>query len=812
MIFKKLRPALKRTAVNESGMALILVLVLLLLGSLCIVPVLDFVSTGLKTGMVFEKKTGEQFAADAGIEEGMWRIKYDYWDGELQDRDYAKYDFSTTWSYQTEPVNGQTADVTIQNVWMPYHPERELTPPADPDSAKQIIESEKLMIWGATEVDPGDNTFKIKIFFTPDAGEEDDLLVASLGVWLPDGFRFTAGSSSLEQLDYMHPAYSVPVVSDNRPGGQGVVWSFSSDNLTLFDTFAPGPPQYVEVSFEYSANVTGSKPAAISWMETTGAVSDILPVTWDIDTRIYKILSAAGGTEVEAYSAKSELRKMGAAIAGDYKAIGNTLMKDNDYDGIRETWVIEGGINKSSTTLNAIPNGDPEDDIGDVIAAYLYWSGSFTNNFTTPIWGPDTCDNWTNWYGPNRYWGINNAKFRGKLYASGTDTRYLEMKNPVNLTGSTPGEVVVEWKQTNWNVDYLEPDDGLTFELSGNNGATWSQPITAFYDYIRLLDYDAAYFYHIIPAEYLTSQFKMRFHLESMTGSNEYVDIDDIAIASITATADTGIKFWINDIQYYLDDGNPQQGSQELTASKSSVVAFEKPGEYAYASFREVTRLVEEYAEVVENEYGLEYQTGNAKYSVGDVGADTGEYRSYAGWSLIIIYSSPATAGHYLYLYDTLALNSGYTDLDFDHDGEPGGDITGFLVPEFIEGEVNAATLTCFVGEGDNAYTGDFLAFNAPEAYRSNPSTIPDTYKLWDGTSPVNKNNVWNSKSVGMSEPGVDIDTFYITWASGLLEEGETTARIDIYTAQDNWMLIYMILSVRSETTMGSFLSYLISG
>ena len=811
---------MNKLARDEKGYALILVLILLLLGSLLIPPLLGYMSTGLKTGLVYEKKTKELYAADAGIEEGVWRIKYDYWGGELQYRAYDKYDFSTSWSYQTEPVNGVVANLSIQNVWIPYHPERELTPPVDPADARTKIESNKLMVLGAAEADPGDNTFKLKIFFTPGAGEEDDLLVESLGVWLPQGFTYVGGSSNLEDLPASEPAYSEPAVA-YHPGGQAVVWSFSSDNLTLFPQFYPGPPQSVVVSFEYSANVTGSKPTAISWIETTGAVSDILPVTWDIDTRIYKITSRAGNTEVEAYSAKSELRKMGSAIAGDYKAIGNSNLTGTTQ---RSTWVYEDGVKKSSTTLNDIPNGDPEDDIGDVFAAYLYWSGSFQSNFTTPIWGMDTSANFSNWNNtnPNTVWQVapvsENNTFRGHFNSVThvESARYLTMKNPVNLTGYTPGQVVVEWKQATGGA--LESNDGLTFQISSDNGTFWSQPIKAFYDdiYISGFEYPRAYFYYLLPEEYLTSLFKMRFHLESMTGTGgtEYVYLDDIAVARIIATADTTAKFWINDTQVYLDDGEPAEGTVDITATTSSVVAFEKPGEYAYASFRDVTKLVEEYAEVVENEYGLEYQTGNAKYSVGDVQADTGEYRSYAGWSLIIIYSSPATAGHYLYLYDTLALNSGYTDLDFDGDEEPGGDITGFVVPEFIEGEVNAATLTCFVGEGDNVYTGDFLAFNAPESYRTHPQDIPDTpYKLCDGTSPVDKDNVWNSKFVGMgSVPGVDIDTFYITWDSGLLEEGDITAHIDIYTEQDNWMLIYMILSVRSETITSGTTHYVIRG
>jgi hypothetical protein len=113
----------------------------------------------------------------------------------------------------------------------------------------------------------------------------------------------------------------------------------------------------------------------------------------------------------------------------------------------------------------------------------------------------------------------------------------------------------------------------------------------------------------------------------------------------------------------------------------------------------------------------------------------------------------------------------------------------------------NAATLTCFVGEGDEYWTGDYLAFNGT--------------KLWDGITCTSNsasypNNVWNERSVGMQWDGIDIDTFYITWASGLLEAGDTTAHIDMVSPQDHWNLIYMILSVRSETTTGGTTHYII--
>ncbi len=56
---------------EESGHALILVLMFLLLGSLMLVPALDNIGTALKTGVRYEEKTDALYAADAGIEDGI---------------------------------------------------------------------------------------------------------------------------------------------------------------------------------------------------------------------------------------------------------------------------------------------------------------------------------------------------------------------------------------------------------------------------------------------------------------------------------------------------------------------------------------------------------------------------------------------------------------------------------------------------------------------------------------------------------------------------------------------------------------------
>ncbi len=66
---------LKEPGRDESGQALLLVVILLLVGTLIVVSLLGFMGTGLIAGQVFEKRMNEVYAADAGIEDAIWKIK-----------------------------------------------------------------------------------------------------------------------------------------------------------------------------------------------------------------------------------------------------------------------------------------------------------------------------------------------------------------------------------------------------------------------------------------------------------------------------------------------------------------------------------------------------------------------------------------------------------------------------------------------------------------------------------------------------------------------------------------------------------------
>ena len=175
---------------------------------------------------------------------------------------------------------------------------------------------------------------------------------------------------------------------------------------------------------------------------------------------------------------------------------------------------------------------------------------------------------------------------------------------------------------------------------------------------------------------------------------------------------------------------------------------------------------------------------------------------TYGSWSLVLIYSSPQTLGHQLWLYDignpnftfSEAWASGERDNpDFDGDGIDGGIISGFLVPAGIEAEANSSKITVFVGEGDAGITGDSFQVNS--------------VKLTNGVS-TNPDNVWDWKSQPLPSSGGDIDTFYVNYP--VIKPGDTSAHIDLPTGSDGFTLIYIIISLRSDTVTGGAITYLI--
>ena len=69
-----MKTSLKKAVKDESGKVLILALIVLVVGGLLLGPLLGLMGTGLMAGQVYERKTAELYAADAGVEDAVWRL------------------------------------------------------------------------------------------------------------------------------------------------------------------------------------------------------------------------------------------------------------------------------------------------------------------------------------------------------------------------------------------------------------------------------------------------------------------------------------------------------------------------------------------------------------------------------------------------------------------------------------------------------------------------------------------------------------------------------------------------------------------
>src|SRR5450759_712957 len=101
---------------GEKGEILILTLIFMLMGFLMIVPLLSFMSTGLKTGIKYNQKADTLYAADAGVEDAIWQIKYNHLPGTFSSYDPFDYN-SMGWTYSLPQtgINDKPVSVNIKN-------------------------------------------------------------------------------------------------------------------------------------------------------------------------------------------------------------------------------------------------------------------------------------------------------------------------------------------------------------------------------------------------------------------------------------------------------------------------------------------------------------------------------------------------------------------------------------------------------------------------------------------------------------------------------------------------------------------------
>jgi hypothetical protein len=107
-----MKVAVKRLIRNEKGQAMLLALILLLIGGLTSASLLGYMGTGLLTGEVYETRTAELYAADAGVEDAMWKIQHPGEAGYL-----PCSPGSPPRVYNITDVNGKDVQVSIESVY-----------------------------------------------------------------------------------------------------------------------------------------------------------------------------------------------------------------------------------------------------------------------------------------------------------------------------------------------------------------------------------------------------------------------------------------------------------------------------------------------------------------------------------------------------------------------------------------------------------------------------------------------------------------------------------------------------------------------
>ncbi len=154
---------------QQKGQILIIVLIILGLGSLTAVPLLNFMGTGLSSVRTYQRNIDQLYAADAGIQKGIW-----YGMTNLESMKYTAY----ADSLEPFTINGNSVVVNLGYTWV-------LDGIVQPSFGPH---NEIVVNTGGTGDENGVYTLQMDFTGFPNKN------VKYIGVWLPNGFDYVPGS------------------------------------------------------------------------------------------------------------------------------------------------------------------------------------------------------------------------------------------------------------------------------------------------------------------------------------------------------------------------------------------------------------------------------------------------------------------------------------------------------------------------------------------------------------------------------------------------------------------------------------------
>jgi hypothetical protein len=263
---------MKGTIREEKGAVLIMVLILLVVGGLILTPLLGLMSTGLIAGQVYEKKTDELYAADAGIEDALWRIKHNI---EIPTDGYNltvnnKYVWVTVQTTDTQQFLGELLDTDEKN-W---------------------VHSDWVIFGKISEA----GVANITVTWNGSGNQ----FLTDIGIWLSDAYSYVEGQPT--------PADDIRIQYENYTfeqtpyaGGTAFIWtwpdanqangpSFDKDNRTRTLTFEFSPESIPDESIAFT--MTGRQDVGLSYdggfnfhTITAVAITDAGTATADIESQ-----------------------------------------------------------------------------------------------------------------------------------------------------------------------------------------------------------------------------------------------------------------------------------------------------------------------------------------------------------------------------------------------------------------------------------------------------------------------------------------------------------------------------------------------
>lgn len=221
---RRLSKVIKKVIKSESGQALPIVLVLLVLGGLTIAPCLSYAATSLNSGGVIEKNTKGLYAADTGIEDALWK---------LGNNPPASYPYS----YELADVNRLSVTVLMEEVTTLY----------GIVIGSPGTHSDSMEVHGEMAYDEGLGAY---LYTVTVINKVDSVIhLSEILVSLPQDFEYIAGSTGGDFTT------ADPEIRGEPATGITLVWDFGSPRPAIEG--APDPEHGVYTTASHTFQLSG---------------------------------------------------------------------------------------------------------------------------------------------------------------------------------------------------------------------------------------------------------------------------------------------------------------------------------------------------------------------------------------------------------------------------------------------------------------------------------------------------------------------------------------------------------------------------